>query len=39
MTRVYVGAHFPSDVLAGAALGTAVGMGTVRAFGTRYPKV
>jgi undecaprenyl-diphosphatase len=25
MTRVYVGAHFPSDVLAGAVLGGAVG--------------
>ncbi len=26
LTRVYVGAHFPSDVIAGAVVGTAVGL-------------
>jgi undecaprenyl-diphosphatase len=30
-SRVYVGVHYPLDVLAGAALGVAIGVGVVRA--------
>ena len=30
VSRVYVGAHFPSDVIAGAVIGTAVAWGTLR---------
>ena len=35
-SRVYVGVHYPGDVLAGAALGTAVGLGWVAAL--RLPR-
>jgi len=35
-SRVYVGVHYPSDVLAGAALGTVVGLGWVLAL--RLPR-
>src|SRR5205085_7582600 len=29
-SRVYVGVHFPLDVIAGAALGAAIGVGVIR---------
>jgi undecaprenyl-diphosphatase len=30
VSRVYLGHHFPSDVVAGAGLGTAIGLGVAR---------
>lgn len=36
-SRVYVGVHYPSDVLAGAALGTAVGLVFVAVVRARRP--
>lgn len=36
-SRVHVGVHWPSDVLAGAAIGTAVALGTRRWWPTRPP--
>jgi len=36
LTRIYVGAHFPSDVLAGALIGSAAGWGAGRAMETRF---
>jgi len=36
-SRVYVGVHYPSDVVAGAALGTAVGLSFVAVVRARRP--
>ena len=33
LSRLYVGVHYPTDVLAGAALGTLCGLGTLWAAG------
>lgn len=35
-SRVYVGAHYPLDVLAGAGLGTLAAWACVRVYGTRF---
>jgi undecaprenyl-diphosphatase len=36
-SRVYVGVHYPSDILVGAALGTAVALAAVSAIRLRRP--
>jgi undecaprenyl-diphosphatase len=37
LSRIYIGVHYPSDVLAGAILGTAVGLGTCALIGRWRP--
>ncbi|HUV29772.1 MAG TPA: phosphatase PAP2 family protein [Acidobacteriota bacterium] len=39
ISRVFVGVHYPGDVLAGAVLGTAIGLILARAFRTFYRRV